>query len=65
MNSRFRESSDHFDEPLANVDMRLDREREAGDRKHDLAASEIQMVCAECGLPARHCGCGIWHLNKQ
>ncbi len=65
MNSRFRESSDKFDEPLADVDMRLDRDREDGDRRRDLAASEIQMTCTECLMPARHCTCTIWHLNKN
>ncbi len=61
MNSRFRESSDRYDDPPADFDARMDREFEKGDQRRD---REIDMICAECLKPKRKCKCDRWHLNK-
>ncbi len=57
MNSRFRESSDKWDEPLADFDARLDREADDGDRQHDLYRDGIVRICPDCQHTARYCTC--------
>lgn len=41
MNSRFRESSDRYDDPLEDIHDRLDREREYDDHRMDLDKSDF------------------------